>query len=295
MRADCFGIGDNMKQQSVTPILELQGVSFRYPDGSVGLDSCSLSIERGSRLVVLGANGAGKTTLFLHLNGILRPQSGTVLYSGAPLDYGRQRLHELRSRIGLVFQNPDSQLFSASVREDVSFGPLNLGLEKQAVRERVEEALQAVGLTDYADKPVHNLSFGQKKRACIAGVLAMRPEVMVLDEPTAGLDVAMQLGLTQILERLHSEGMTIIIATHDIDFAYQWGDSTAILAKGNCAATWETPHIANSLEQFASHGLGVPRVAELHNLLVDGKVLERGKSLPRSHGELLRAIASLVE
>jgi len=174
-----------MNEHPVETLLELQGVSYRYPDGSVGLDSCSLSIQHGSRTALLGANGAGKTTLFLHLNGILRPQSGTVFYCGAPLDYSRQGLRSLRSLVGVVFQNPDSQLFSASVREDVSFGPLNLGLDKETVKIRVEEALHAVGMTACADKPVHNLSYVQKKRVCIAGVLAMRPEVLILDEPMA--------------------------------------------------------------------------------------------------------------
>jgi len=282
-----------MTTQTDTPILELQEVSFRYPDGSVGLDSCSLSLDQGSRSAVLGANGAGKTTLFLHLNGILRPQSGTVRYCGGGLDYGRCGLHGLRSRIGLVFQNPDSQLFSASVREDVSFGPLNLGLKNNAVQERVHEALQSVGLLDHADKPVHNLSFGQKKRVCIAGVLAMRPEVLILDEPMAGLDVAMQAELDGILDKLHGEGMTIIIATHDIDFAYRWADSVTIMTKGQCAATWETQRIAESLVEFASYGLGIPRTAELHNCLVEAKLLSRGKSLPRSHCELLREIAAV--
>jgi cobalt/nickel transport system ATP-binding protein len=283
-----------MKQQTNTPILKLQGVSFRYPDGSVGLDSCCLSFEQGSRSVVLGVNGAGKTTLFLHLNGILRPQSGTVIYKGSPLDYGRQGLHELRSRIGLVFQNPDSQLFSASVREDVSFGPLNLGLENREVRERVQDSLQAVGLLDHADKPVHNLSFGQKKRVCIAGVLAMQPEVLILDEPMAGLDFAMQVELSHILDKLHDQGMTIIIATHDIDFAYQWADSITILAKGRCAATWSTERIADSLELFASYGLGIPRVAELHNTLLAGGLLDRGKPSPKSHQDLLRKISTMI-
>lgn len=269
------------------PILELQGVNFRYPDGSVGLNGCSLSIGRGSRTAVLGVNGAGKTTMFLHLNGILRPQSGHVLYDGAPLDYSRQGLHNLRSRIGLVFQNPDSQLFSASVREDVSFGPMNLGLDKQAVRERVASSLHAVGLTGYADKPVHNLSFGQKKRVCIAGVLAMQPEVIILDEPMAGLDIGMQAELTRILDRLHGEGLTIIIATHDIDFAYQWAETIIILANGGCDATWEIPYIPDALDRFASYGLGVPRVAELHNSLVRLGLLDAGLGCPRSNQELL--------
>ena len=143
-------------------LLELSHVSYRYPDGSIGLDDCSLRIARGSRNVLIGANGSGKTTLFQHSNGLLRPQAGVVRYGGEDIDYGRAGLRDLRSKVGMVFQNPDHQLFSASVQEDVSFGPLNLGLDMTIVRQRVTAALQAVGMAGHADKAVHNLSFGQK-------------------------------------------------------------------------------------------------------------------------------------
>lgn len=283
-----------MKQQPIEPILELNDVSFRYPDGSVGLDGCSISIPRGKRIALLGANGAGKTTLFLHLNGILRPLSGSVLFEGSHLDYSRQGLHNLRSQIGLVLQNPDSQLFSASVREDVSFGPLNLGLDNETVRSRVEEALHAVGMTTCADKPVHNLSYGQKKRVCIAGVLAMRPEVLILDEPMAGLDVAMQIELTRILDQLHAAGMTIIIATHDMDFAYQWADSITIMVKGSCAATWAVERIPENLKRLAAYGLGVPKVAELHQRLVARGALNSDAASARSQNELLSQLTAAL-
>lgn len=283
-----------MKQRTADLILELKDVSFSYPDGSVGLDRCSLSIQRGSRTALLGANGAGKTTLFLHLNGILRPQKGAVFFNGTALNYSRQGMHTLRSHIGLVFQNPDSQLFSASVREDVSFGPLNLGLDSEAVRNRVEKALQSVGMTPYANKPVHNLSYGQKKRVCIAGVLAMRPEVLILDEPMAGLDVAMQADLTQILDRLHADGMTIIIATHDIDFAYHWADSIAVMDKGGCAATWDVKDLPNQLDDVAAYGLGIPKVAEIHQCLISRGFLDKEELIPRSHQDLLRKIATNI-
>jgi len=282
-----------MNEQLVEPILELQEVCFRYPDGSVGLDKCSFSIQRGNRIALLGANGAGKTTLFLHLNGILKPKSGRVFFNGSPLDYSRQGLHNLRSRIGLVFQNPDSQLFSASVREDVSFGPLNLGLDNETVKSRVEDALKSVGMLNCADKPVHNLSYGQKKRVCIAGVLAMQPDVLILDEPMAGLDVAMQVELTHILERVHTEGMTIIIATHDIDFAYQWADFLTVLVKGSCASTLDVESIPDSLDNFAVYGLGVPRVAELHNHLVAGGLINGVGTLPRSYQDLMEMVADI--
>ena len=141
-------------------------------------------------------------------------------------------MRKLRSQVGLVFQNPDSQLFSASVREDVSFGPMNMGLGEAEVRIRVEEALLAVGMAESADRPVHNLSYGQKKRVCIAGVLAMQPEILVLDEPMAGLDAAMQEELMTVLDQLHRAGMTIIVATHDLDFAYGWADESIVLQAG---------------------------------------------------------------
>lgn len=282
-----------MKQQLLNAIFELKDVNYRYSDGSTGLAGCSLSIQQGGRIAMLGANGAGKTTLFLHLNGILRPQAGTLLFGGSPLDYSRRGLHNLRSRVGLVFQNPDSQLFSASVREDVSFGPLNLGLDSGTVRERVETALQAVGMSDCADKPVHNLSYGQKKRVCIAGVLAMHPEVLILDEPMAGLDVAMQNDLLQILDQLHAKGLTIIIATHDIDFAYQWADSITVLVAGSCAAAWDAKDISENLEQMAEYGLGVPKVLELYKGLVSSGFLNKGLDDPRSHKELLEKLVKV--
>lgn len=279
-----------MKQQAADNILELKDVDFRYPDGSVGLDKCSLPIRHGSCTALLGANGAGKTTLFLHLNGILRPQTGIVSYRGTPLDYSRQGLYNLRSRIGLVFQNPDSQLFSASVREDVSFGPLNLGLDIETVRIRVEDALQAVGMVECSDKPVHNLSYGQKKRVCIAGVLAMRPDVLILDEPMAGLDGSMQTELIQILHRLHADGMTIVIATHDIDFAYGWADEVIVLRSGRLLAHGVPADILQHEEVQNELG-AAPIVAELIRVLaLTGTGGYDNGYLPRTGAELVRAL-----
>jgi cobalt/nickel transport system ATP-binding protein len=275
------------------PLLTFDDVTYRYPDGTRALDTCCLEIHRGTRTAILGANGAGKTTMFLHLNGLLRPASGRVCWEGSPLDYSRSGIRKLRSQVGLVFQNPDSQLFSASVREDVSFGPMNLGLAETEVRKRVEAALLAVGMTESADKPVHNLSYGQKKRVCIAGVLAMQPEVIILDEPMAGLDAAMQGELLHILEQLHAAGMTIIIATHDMDFAYQWADSIAVLVAGECAAVWDTKILHDHLDTVTAFGLGIPKVAELQRSLVEAGVLRHDTCPLRSHDELLRNIKLL--
>lgn len=273
-------------------LISFNEVSYRYPDGSSALNDCSLTIRRGTRTAVLGANGAGKTTMFLHLNGILRPSVGHVCWEETPLDYNRRGMRDLRSRVGLVFQNPDSQLFSASVREDVSFGPMNLGLEKKIVQERVAAALLAVGMTDSADKPVHNLSYGQKKRVCIAGVLAMQPEVLVLDEPMAGLDTAMQKELTVILERLHASGMTVIIATHDLDFAYGWADEVFVLQSGRLMAHG-LPTVILQQEDVQNELGAAPLVAEItRTLSLIGIDLRDKGYLPRSKSELLKAITA---
>lgn len=269
-----------------TPLLALEQVGFRYPDGSVGLDGCSLAIRAGSRNALLGHNGAGKTTLFQHANGLLQPQTGRVCYAGAPVDYSRAGLRRLRSEVGLVFQNPDRQLFSASVREDVSFGPLNLGLDVDTVRQRVDAALEAVGLSHCADKAVHNLSFGQKKRVCIAGVLAMAPRLLILDEPMAGLDNAMREELLVVLDGLHARGMTLLLATHDIDFAYRWADRIHLMAEGRCTAAFDTIDLPAQGAAMSAARLPLPKVIELHRVLAQRGVLQE-TPCPRSQQELL--------
>ena len=270
-------------------LLELDEVGFRYPDGAVGLAGCSLAIERGSRNALIGANGSGKTTLFQHCNGLLRPQSGLVRYAGQALDYSRGGLRELRSRVGLVFQNPDHQLFSASVAEDVSFGPVNLGLDQRTVRQRVEAALAAVGMAGHADKAVHNLSFGQKKRVCIAGVLAMEPDLLVLDEPMAGLDQRMRGELLSVLDGLHARGITLLLATHDIDFAYRWAQRIHLIDAGACTASLPAADLAHADDALSALGLPLPTVVEVHRRLLAQGLLP-SQPIPRSHGELLELL-----
>ena len=274
-------------------LLEFADVAFRYPDGSLGLDGCSLAVRRGGRDVLIGANGAGKTTLFQHANGLLRPQSGTVRYAGTALDYGRNGLRALRGKVGLVFQNPDRQLFSASVYEDVSFGPLNLDLPAGTVRERVDAALAAVGMQAFADKSVHNLSFGQKKRVCIAGVLAMQPEFLVLDEPLAGLDHGMREELLVLLDRLNENGVTLLVATHDIDFAYRWAERVHLLAAGRCVASLAATDLPVAGAALAAVGLPLPTVAVLAGAL-KARGLLPPEAMPRTHPELVAALGAAV-
>lgn len=275
-------------------LLELQQVGYRYPDGSLGLHDCSLAIRRGSRNVLIGANGAGKTTLFQHANGLLRPQTGVVRYAGAAVDYGRAGLRQLRSRVGLVFQNPDRQLFSASVAEDVSFGPLNLGLDAASVRRRVADALAAVGMSEFGGHPVHNLSFGQKKRVCIAGVLAMQPELLILDEPMAGLDHGMQQELLAVLDKLHGRGITLLLATHDIDFAYRWAERIHLMAAGRCTATLAAGELGSHGAELATVGLPLPEIITLQRALAGQGLLPAG-ARPRCAADLLAALNQTKE
>lgn len=270
-------------------VLELDAVKHVFADGSAGLYACSLALERGKRHALLGANGAGKTTLLLHLNGLLRPSAGTLRLDGKPFDYSRSGIAALRRRVGLVFQNPDRQLFSAQVEEDVSFGPLNLGLDAATVRARVAAALEAVGLQGQGWRAVHHLSFGQKKRVCIAGVLAMEPDVLLLDEPMAGLDAPMQDELAALLDRLAARGVTVLLSTHDIDFAWRWADRIHLMAAGRCIASGPAHEVVRQQEDLRAAGQRQPAALALHELLAARGVLPAGLE-PRSVQALLEAL-----
>jgi cobalt/nickel transport system ATP-binding protein len=276
----------------MTTLIEFDAVTHTFADGSAGLVGCSLALAGRRRHALLGANGAGKTTLLQHLNGLLRPSAGQLRWHGQSYDYGRAGLSELRRRVGLVFQNPDRQLFSALVEEDVSFGPLNLGLDEDTVRERVASALDAVGLGGFGRRPVHQLSFGQKKRVCIAGVLAMEPEVLLLDEPMAGLDAPMQADLEALLDRLAARGVTIVLSTHDIDFAWRWADDIHMMAEGRCIASSSASQLPARLDALHAAGQRTPAVLAMHAELVARQVLPAGAA-PRSMDALLAALRAL--
>lgn len=271
------------------PLLEVRGLSHRYPDGRHGLRDCSLALQAGSRNALLGANGSGKTTLLQHLNGLLRPSGGQLLLAGQPFDYSRAGLTALRRRVGIVFQNPEQQLLAATVFEDVSFGPLNLGLEAAQVRGRAVAALEAVGLAGLADQPVQSLSHGQKKRVCIAGVLAMEPDLLLLDEPMAGLDAAMQEELLAVLEQLAGRGVSLLLSTHDVDFAYRWADAIHLLQGGCCIASFAAGELPEQSAVLQAAGQPLPAVLPLHRHLVEQGLLAAGP-VPRSLAALQAAL-----
>jgi cobalt/nickel transport system ATP-binding protein len=265
----------------MTALLQARNLTYAYPGGVPALSGLNLKIKRGRRLAILGPNGAGKTTLLLHLNGTLRPTSGEILIDGAPAGYARAALNAWRRRVGLVLQDADDQLFAASVAEDVSFGPLNLGLDESTARQRVADALAAVGMSAQAERPVHHLSFGQKKRVCIAGVLAMEPDVLLLDEPMGGLDAAMQADLLAVLDSLSARGITILLATHDVDFAYRWADAIHLLAAGRCSASFVAEQLPAQAAALRAAGQPMPAVIGLHRSLV-GRGALPAQPVPRS-------------
>lgn len=212
-------------------VVRVRGLSFRYGDRPV-LAGADLDVAGGSRLAVLGANGSGKTTLLRCLSGSLAPTGGTVTLDDTPVRYDRAGLRAHRRIVQLVLQDPDDQLFSADVWRDVSFGPVNLGLEEPQVRERVGEALTLLGIGDLAGRPVHRLSHGQRKRVAIAGAVAMRPRLLLLDEPTSALDPAGVAELLTAIARLEANHTTVVIATHDVDLALRWADAAAVVVDG---------------------------------------------------------------
>lgn len=274
-----------------TAVIELQGVTFTYPGDIKALDNFSAAFARGRRTAVLGRNGSGKTTLFSLLNGLQRPQSGQILFDGARIGYDRQSLLKLRQSVGMVFQDPDSQLFSACIYEDISFGPMNLGLPENEVRNRVESALTQMKLAGLENRPTHSLSFGQKKRACIAGVLAMQPQVLVLDEPFAGLDPVMAAEFSAILDELHRGGTTMIIATHDLDLAYAWADQVIVLQEGRLLADGTAMEALVRADVHAELGAS-PIVAEIAaTIALTGINVYANGYLPRNRAELVQGIA----
>ncbi len=212
--------------------LAARGVTVGF-GGRPVLSDAALDIPAGTRTALLGANGSGKTTLLRVLSGALRPASGDVLVGGEVLRHTRAGLTAHRQSVQLVLQDPDDQLFSADVARDVSFGPTNLGLAEGEVRDRVAEALALLGITGLADRPTHELSFGQRKRVAIAGALAMRPCLLLLDEPTAGLDLGGVDEMLAALARLEEHHTTVLIATHDVDLALAWADAVAVLDAGD--------------------------------------------------------------
>ena len=233
--------------------LEVRAVAYTYPDGHQALFGCGVAIERGERVALLGPNGAGKTTLVLHLNGVLTASVGSVVVGG--LEVKKENLREVRRRVGIVFQDPDDQLFMPTVFEDVAFGPRNLGLSSEETGDRVKTALSAVGMEDYSDRPPHHLSFGQRRRVAVATVLAMEPEILVLDEPTSNLDPASRRELAEILKSLD---LTMLMVSHDLPYALELCPRSLLMNEGTLVADDSTRAILSDKGLMSANRLELP-------------------------------------
>ncbi len=236
-----------------TPVLDVRGLAYAHPDGHQALYGVNLHVHRGERVALLGPNGAGKTTLVLHLNGVLTPGAGSVTVDGRPV--AGEHLREVRRRVGIVFQDPDDQLFMPSVRDDVAFGPANLGLRGAALEARVVGALDRVGMVDFIDRPPHHLSFGQRRRVAVATVLAMEPEILVLDEPSSNLDPASRRELADIIRSLD---VTVLMVTHDLPYAYELCPRSVVLSDGVVVADGPTRDVLTDDALMSAHRLELP-------------------------------------
>ena len=239
-----------------TPSLEIKELAFAYPDGNQALFGVNLSVQKGERVALLGPNGAGKTTLVMHMNGIHPTSHGSVHVAGQLVDSkNKESIKEIRSKVGIVFQDPDDQLFMPTVREDVAFGPINMGVTGAELEAQVMQALELVGMADYADRPPHHLSFGQRRRVAVATVLAMKPEILVLDEPSSNLDPASRRELADILRDLD---ITLLMVTHDLPYALELCSRSVILSQGTIVADGKTIDILCNESLMAENRLELP-------------------------------------
>jgi cobalt/nickel transport system ATP-binding protein len=256
-------------------ILEARDIRYRYPRGMEAIQGISFHIHKGEKIALVGPNGAGKSTLMLMFNGMIRPDSGTLLFDNEPILYDKASLRILRKRVGFVLQNPDRQIIAPTVYQDVAFGPTNLAYSEEEVKQAVKGALQYVGLEGFERRPPHHLSGGEKKRVAIAGVLAMDPDMLVFDEPTSDLDPSGSEDIMELLDELNHKGKTIIISTHDIELAYPWADRVILLLKGKILQE-DIPDVAFGNAEYVRQAcLSMPILLELYL-----ELQKRGFSLP---------------
>lgn len=264
-------------------LLKAEDLRFSYDEGyTYSLKGVNVEIRKGKRIAVMGANGSGKSTFFLCCNGVLRPSDGRLLFHGEPVDYSRKGLLKLRQKVGIVFQDPEDQLFSASVYQDISFGLLNMGMPEHEAAEAVERIMEEMGITPYRDRPVHALSGGQKKLVSIADILVMRPEIVILDEPAASLDPLHTALVRTVVERMTNEGITVMVATHDVDYCLEWADEMILFHDGRVEAFGSPAEILKNEELLKKTHLEKPTVLQLYETMIQKGILSEKQPAPRS-------------
>ncbi len=277
---ECKNMEYNEMKREEDWVIEAQNVSYTY-DGNTkrALDGLNLRIRRGTKVAFMGGNGSGKSTFFLCLNGIRKPEDGRICIEGEPIEYTRKGLLAVRSKVGIVFQEPDDQLFSASVYEEISFGILNLGVDESTARREVESVIEELEITPFQDRPAHALSGGQKKQVAIADILVMHPEVMILDEPAAALDPKHTKKVQEIIDGLTDKGITVLMATHDIDYAYAWADEIVLMQEGKVIRQGAPAEVCADRTALSEAGLEVPAVLRIYERLRE-KGLLSGEAVP---------------
>lgn len=280
---ECVKMEYNEMKREEDWVIEAQDVSFTYDGNDAkALDGLSLKIRRGAKVAFMGGNGSGKSTFFLCLNGIRKPDRGKIWINGSPISYTRKGLLDVRSKVGIVFQEPDNQLFSASVYEEVSFGILNLGADEETAKREVEHVLAELEITPFQDRPVHALSGGQKKQVAVADILVMHPEVMILDEPVAALDPKHTRKVQEIVEGLSKKGITVLMATHDIDYAYAWSDEIVLMKNGKVIRQGTPDEVCSDETVLKEAGLELPVVVRVYERLRQKGMISEDTALPKS-------------
>lgn len=265
-------------------LLQAENLCYSYEQGEEVLKEISLTVKKGEKIAVLGSNGAGKSTCFLNLNGVYQPSSGKILYRGNEIK--KKDLNELRKNVGIVFQDADNQIIASTVFAEISFGPMNLKLSKDEVRRRVESAMDYMNLSGFKDRPPHYLSGGEKKRVSIADILAMESEIIIFDEPTASLDPVNVEMLKDVLDKMGAMGKTLMISTHDVDFAYEWADRAVVFAHGRIIADGPVGDVFESREVLEKANLKKPVLMEVYESLVEHGILSGEDSCPKTAKEL---------
>lgn len=260
-------------------LLQVEDLCYSYGQGEQVLKGINFTVKRGERIAVLGSNGAGKSTCFLNMNGVLWPQSGRILYLGKEIR--KKDLHELRKNVGIVFQDADTQIIASTVYSEVSFGPMNLKLSREEVKRRVDAALDSMNLKEMKDRPPHYLSGGEKKRVSIADIIAMESQIVIFDEPTASLDPVHVEMVTDVLDNMSKMGKTLLISTHDVDFAYRWADRAVVFAQGTILADGTVGEVFDNDRILEQANLKKPILLQVYDSLVRNGVLERGRDVPR--------------
>lgn len=279
-----------MKQEKEW-VIEAQNISYTYEENEKpALEGMSLKIRRGSKVAFMGGNGSGKSTFFLCLNGIRKPDEGRVLIDGEPVSYTRKGLLDVRRRVGIVFQEPDDQLFSASVYQEISFGILNLGVGEEKARKEVERVIRGLGILTFQDRPAHALSGGQKKLVAIADILVMDPEVMILDEPASSLDPKHTKIVRGIVEGLTERGITVLMATHDMDHAFGWADEIVLMHEGRVLKSGTPLEVCSDRGALEKANLEVPAVLRLYEKMREKGMVSPEGGIPRTMEELERRL-----